>query len=334
MIPTDLITGHTQTGRQMPAVSIIVPAFRVSQYIGAALDSVRAQTFTDYEIIVVNDGSPDTAELERALEPYRAEIVYLKQENRGLSGARNTGIRAAQAPLIALLDADDVWEADYLAVQVSAMRRDPTIDVLYPDALYFGDAPEAGRTFMELNPSSGEVTFERLITQQCNVFIGVVARREMLLRAGLFDESLRSSEDFDLWLRVVKAGGRIAYHRQALVRYRRHRASLSADPVWMCRHILQVLEKAEHTLALTPVECETLRQQQRRFEAELKFNEGKRAFFSGDTEQAIANLTKANAAFASRKLALALWLLRRAPRTLLRAYQLRDRFYFRADTKF
>jgi glycosyltransferase involved in cell wall biosynthesis len=86
------------TDSETPAVSIIVPAFRVSEYIGAALDSVRAQTFTDYEIIVVNDGSPDTVELERALEPYRAEIIYLKQENRGLSGARNTAFARRMRP--------------------------------------------------------------------------------------------------------------------------------------------------------------------------------------------------------------------------------------------
>jgi glycosyltransferase involved in cell wall biosynthesis len=327
-------TTNDSTPTTTPAVSVVVPAYGVSRYIADALDSVLAQSFTDYEIIVVNDGSPDTEELERALEPYRPRITYLKQENRGLSGARNTGIRAARAPLVALLDGDDVWEPEFLSAMLGELGRDPSVGVLYCDARYFGDTPDAGRTFMELNPSTGEITFARLLAQECNVIASVVARRELLLRAGLFDERLRSSEDFDLWLRILKAGGRIAALRQPLMRYRRHGASLSADPVWMCKHILRVLAKAEETLALTEAEGEVLRRQRRRYEAELNFNEGKRAFFGGDTERAIASLSKANALVPNRKIALSLRLLRLAPRALLRAYHLRDRFYFRADTKF
>src|SRR5919198_1434145 len=94
----------------VPAVSVIIPAYRVTQYIAEALDSVLAQTFTDYETIVINDGCPETVALERVLEPYRERIIYLKQENRGPGAARNAGILAARSPLIALLDADDVWE--------------------------------------------------------------------------------------------------------------------------------------------------------------------------------------------------------------------------------
>lgn len=333
-MPARETTDFTHTEAHAPAVSVVVPAYNVSRYITEALDSVRAQTFRDYEIIVVNDGSPDTEDLERVLEPYLSEIVYLKQENRGLSGARNTGIRAARAPSIALLDGDDLWESEFLEVMLGELRRDASIDVLYSDALYFGDTPEAGRTYMELHPSEGEVSVEAILTERCHVISCIVARREIMLRAGLFDETLRSSEDFDMWLRILKAGGRIAYLRKPLMRYRRHSASLSSDPVWMCKHILRVLDKAERTLDLTPRERDALQQQQRRYGAELNFNEGKRAFFSGDTKAAIESLTKANALSPNRKTALALRLLRLAPRTLLRAYHLRDRFYFRADTKF
>lgn len=311
-----------------------MPAYRVTQYIPAALDSVLVQTFTDYEIIVVNDGSPDTPELERALEPYRDSIVCIEQENRGLSGARNAGIRAARAPFIALLDADDIWESDYLAVQIAAMRHDSTIDVLYPDALYFGDTPDAGRRFMDVCPSTGEVTFESLVTQECNVMVSVVARRDAIMRAGMFDESLRSSEDFDLWLRVIKVGGRIAYHRRQLVRYRRRRDSLSADPVWMCQHILQVLEKARRALELTPRERHAAQEASARFLALLQLHEGKRAFFHGDAKTATEKLAEANAYFKSRKLALTLQLLRLAPRLLLRAYDIRDRFVLKTSTRF
>src|SRR5512138_947176 len=105
--------GRDNTGEMGDAtrrVSVIMPAFRAAKYIGAALDSVIAQTFTDYEIIVVNDGSPDTVELERALKPYGSKVLYVKQDNRGCSAARNAGIRVARGQLLAFLDADDYWE--------------------------------------------------------------------------------------------------------------------------------------------------------------------------------------------------------------------------------
>ncbi|MEJ7709179.1 MAG: glycosyltransferase family A protein [Pyrinomonadaceae bacterium] len=149
----------------VPTVGVIVPTYNTANYIQETLDSIFAQTFKDYEVVVVNDGSPDTEELERVLAPYFSRITYIKQENRGWSVARNTAIRATQAPLIALLDSDDIWEPNYLAMQVAEMQRDATIDVLYPDAGTFGDSIFAGRTYMDLCPSNGEVTFESLLTQ-------------------------------------------------------------------------------------------------------------------------------------------------------------------------
>ncbi|HKN83957.1 MAG TPA: glycosyltransferase family A protein [Pyrinomonadaceae bacterium] len=317
-----------------PLVSVIIPAYDVSEFIGEALDSVLAQTFTDYEIIVINDGSPDTEALERALKPYMSRIVYLKQENRGVSAARNTGIEAARGSLIAFLDGDDTWLPNYLEVQVARIQADPTIDVLYPNVIMFGDPSEAGEEFMTSCPSNGEVTFERLLLQECNVSNCSIARRETIIRAGLFDESLRSVEDFDLWLRVIKQGGRIAYHRDVLARYRRRTGSLTADPIWLSKHILRVLEKVRETMRLTPSELETVDLQQQRFHALLRLHEGKRAFFSGDTAGAIHGLTEANRFFRNRKTAFTLMMLRIAPGLLLRAYDLRDRFYFRMITKY
>ena len=333
MTPQTETPATNVSAARTPAVSIIMPSYNVAQFIDDALRSVFAQTFTDYEVIVVNDGAPDTEELERVLEPYRERIVYIKQENRGLSGARNTAIRAARAPLIALLDPDDIWEPNYLAVQVAAMQSDPTIDVLYPNATLFGSPLDAGRKFMDLSPSEGEVTFESLLRQRCTVMISVIARRETIMRVGMFDESLRSVEDFDLWLRIIKAGGRIAYHRQAVVRYRRRPGSLSSDPVWMYQHALQVLDKAERTLDLVPAERAVLEETRARFRASLRFYEGKRAFTRGDAKAAIDGLSEANLYFKSRKIALALFFLRFAPRLLLRAYDMRDRLVLRTSTR-
>lgn len=317
-----------------PEVSVIIPTYNTTEYIGEALDSVLAQTFQDYEIIVINDGSPDTDELERVLEPYRERIIYLKQENLGVSAARNAGIRVARGTLIAQLDPDDLWEPDYLAFQVEAMHSDPTLDVLYPNGLIFGDGPDAGCKLMDVCASEGEVTFESLVTQRCIVQSYCIARRETFIRVGMYDESLRCSEDFDLWLRIVKQGGRISYHRRVLVRYRRRRGSHTSDPVWLHRHVLKVLDKAEQTMNLTRAERETLEQKRLHYRAMLRFFEGKKAFFDGDAQAAIDGLAEANAFFKSRKTAVVLWLLRFAPRSLMKAYTLRDRFVMKTSTRF
>ena len=317
-----------------PLVSVIMPAYRVSEYIGEAISSVLNQTLSNYEIIVVNDGSPDTVELERELERYRGRIVYIKQENRGCSAARNIGIQLARGKYIALLDPDDLWEPDYLAEQLGILEADPGIDVLYCDALIFGNSNLAGRRFMDVMPSHGEVTFESLITQRCNVMISVTARHETVLRAGLFDENLRSAEDFDMWLRIVQQGGRIKYHNKVLVKYRRHSTSLSADPVWMCRHILKVFDNVRSRGVLSTADLKVLQLQTTRFRALVCLNEGKRAFFSGNARHAIAKLSEANAILRSKKIDLVLLMLRAAPQLLLRAYNLRDRLFLGADTKF
>jgi glycosyltransferase involved in cell wall biosynthesis len=310
-----------------------MPAFRVTEYIAEALDSVLAQTFPDYEIIVVNDGCPDTVNLERVLQPYFGRIVYLKQENGGLASARNAGIRASRAPLLALLDPDDIWEPDNLEVQVGIMRNEPSIDVLYPNAVFFGDTPLAGRQFMAVCPSEGDVTFLRLLRGECEVFGNVMARREAIIRAGMYDPSLRSVEDYDLWLRITKQGGRIAYHRKPLQRYRMRQGNLSADSVWMHQNVLTVLNKVGVTMELTSEELDSLNEATRLRRALLDLELGRRAFFAGDTDAAYAHLDTANRYLRRKKLAVILVLLRHAPSLLHRISLFRERHASPFSTK-
>jgi GT2 family glycosyltransferase len=309
---------------QVPAVSVVIPAYNVAEYIGEALDSVFAQTYRDFEVIVVNDGSPDTVELERVLEPYRDLIVYIRQENRGVSGARNTGIRVARGEYYAQLDPDDVWESDYLTEQLRVLQAEGA-DLVYPNAVFFGDAPEAGRLFMDLCPSDGEVTFEKLLRLECTVMTSVTARREALVQAGMYDETIKTAEDFDLWLRVAR-GGRIVYHRKPLVRYRQRAGSLSADPMRMLRNALSVFVKVELREDLTPAERAAVATGKAKLNARLRLCEGQNAFFAGDVRGAIAGLSEANAVLRNRRTALQVQLLRWCPRLTLYAYQLRSRY--------
>lgn len=322
------------SNRSRPRVSVIIPAYNTAQYIGETLASVRAQTFTDYEVIVVNDGSPDTEALEQALSPYRAALTYLRQPNAGPSSARNLAIRAARGTYLALLDSDDVWEPDYLAVQVAALEADADIALRYANALIFGDTPDAGKKYMDVFPSAREVSFEALIEQRCSVTSSVTLRREAAVRAGLFDETLRTAEDFDLWLRIIHAGGRIAYDRRPLWRYRKRDGSLTTDPAVNWGNYLRVLEKVGRTLSLSPAERAAVERRRAYVGAMLQLYQGKRHFFAGDYAAAIGALTAANAQLKSRKVALAVLLLRRAPQLLGQIYQARDRFVYRMSTRF
>ncbi|MGH9370901.1 MAG: glycosyltransferase family 2 protein, partial [Vicinamibacterales bacterium] len=238
------MTSSAEGAGAVPDVSIVVPAYNTAGYIAGTISSILAQTHTSYEILVVNDGSPDTPALEQALAPFRNRLTYLVQsKNMGLSAARNVAIRAARGRYVALLDSDDSWAPDYLARQLAVMEADPGLAVVYPNALIVGDHPHAGRTFMDVCPSRGEVTFQSVLNQKCSVFVSALIRRDALVAVGLFDEELRSVEDFELWLRLLAAGERIAYHRHVLVRHLRRRGSLSADPIWMGEHVLHVLDK-------------------------------------------------------------------------------------------
>src|ERR1700737_3179413 len=123
-------TDHTHDNRAVgtPLVSVIIPTYNTAAFIAEALGSVFAQSFKELEVIVINDGSPDVDELERAITPYRENILYLKQQNCGLAGARNTGIRHARGEFLAFLDSDDCWLPDYLASQLKLFEETSSLD--------------------------------------------------------------------------------------------------------------------------------------------------------------------------------------------------------------
>ena len=243
---------------QRPMVSIVIPAYNVAEFIGETLATVFAQTFTDFEVIIVNDGSPDTEEFERAIQPYRERICYLKQENRGASAARNTGLRAARGELIAFLDADDLWSPNYLAEQLKFIRE-YGCDLACADAMIFGVSADAGRSYMdslmETAPPEGRVTFLELVNAERSLITsGVVVRRDLVLEVGLFDEALRNAQDFDLWLRLARHGARLAYQRKVLLSYRSRPNSLTGDAINSHQRELRVFDKIEQSYDFTPAE--------------------------------------------------------------------------------
>ena len=310
----------------VPTVTVVIPSYNNARYIGQTLDSIAAQTFDDYEVIVVNDGSDDREELERLLESHPLPIIYISQENKGVSAARNAAIRIGRGEFYAQLDADDQWTPEYLEVQLGILRENPDVALVYPNARIIGDGAPVELEFMNVSPSEGEVTFESLVRQRCTVLTCVTARMSAIRETGMFDEGLRSCEDFDLWLRLVKHGGRIVYHRRILALYRRHQGSLSSDRVWMLRHLLAVFEKWTNSADLTPAELAVVNEQITVNRAELRLHEGKRALSEGGASAALVCFQKANQDMQRPKLALVIFLLRHVPRLVVWTFAARQRW--------
>jgi GT2 family glycosyltransferase len=238
-----------------PLVSVIIPVWNSAEFIGETVKSVLGQTFKDYELIIVNDGSPDTDELEAALIPYRSSLKYLSERHKGAAAARNAALRVASGTYVAFLDADDSWLPTYLDHQVAFLAAHPDIDLVYADAAITGDSPLAGRTFMETAPSRGPVTLKSLLSLRCHVIAsGVVVRRSVVADAGMFDETIPRGHDFDLWIRLARRGARLAYQRRVLLIRHIHSSNLSGDSIAECERALAALCRIERSMLLAPDE--------------------------------------------------------------------------------
>ena len=297
------------TGSAPAAVSVLIPAYGTAAYIAETLDSVLAQTRTDWEILVINDGDPNTPALEAALEPYRDRIRYIVKENGGLASARNAGLQVAQGRYVALLDSDDIWEPRFLELLIEALDAHPRAAAAFPDALIFGGGPWVGKRYFDIytKPSgAGAITCERLLRRQCYIFGSLVMRREMLDGQGGFDAQIRASEDFDLWLRFTRAGHEMVYVDEPLVRYRARETSLSSDASGMYRSLRHVYEKFLRQDGLTDAERAAATDALAGVNAELSLALGRKAFFAGDYATAKRELSASNERLRSRKTTLIL----------------------------
>jgi glycosyltransferase involved in cell wall biosynthesis len=307
-------------------VTVIIPVYATAPFVADALDSVLSQTYTEYEIIVVNDGSPDSELLDAVLEPYRNRITYIVQENRGSSGARNTALKAARGQYVAMLDSDDRWNPEYLTSQLSVLDADPTIDVVYPDCVRFSSEGMAVTRYSEEYPVGGEISFLRVLARECHIYGAVTARRETLLRVGLYDEDIESGEDFELWLRVLKSGGRIVYNDRVLAYYRIREGSHTSNDLRLASNVLKVLNKVGREMELTARERVTLDGRRLGLEAMVNLLGGKKALIEGDLPRALTMLTAAADHSPKWKLRATVATLRLAPGIVRQLYRMRERW--------
>jgi glycosyltransferase involved in cell wall biosynthesis len=206
----------------MPGVSVIIPSYNYADYISACVQSVLAQTFTDFELIVVDDGSQDnTAEMVKCFSDPRVRYIY--QKNSGLPGARNTGIRASRGKMLAFLDSDDKYHPRKLEIQTAFLQQNPEVGLAYGSRFVVNS--EDHILFLRRAPAT--VSLADLVTGYPFAPSDVVMRREWAEQVGLFDESyVRNSEDLNFHIRLLLTGCRFAGVPQALayrqIHSRRH----------------------------------------------------------------------------------------------------------------
>lgn len=315
---SNLMVGTKNT---TPFFSIVIPAYNAARHIFDALTSVLAQSNKNYEIIVVNDGSPDTPELEKELEPYLNDIVYIKRLNGGPAAARNSGILAAKGEYVAFLDSDDMWMPNHLAEMMEVLQRDPSLDLVYGDTVNFGDLAREGATTMGANPSEGRATFESLVLCKCTVVSStVVARRQALMDAGLFDESFIQGEDFDLWARLAYRGGCIDYRKHIHARRRIHKGNLTGDTIASFGGQARALRKLMKELDLPEDLLKEMQKEVEKCDAAMALEKCKQDLVARRYDDAVIELRRANAAYRSRKLQLVLYLMRAMPRLVRHMY--------------
>lgn len=224
-----------------PLVSVVMPIYGVERFVAEAIDSVLSQTFTDFEFIIVDDVSPDNS--RSICEEYSDERIriVIHEKNRGLAGARNTGIRQARGKYIALLDSDDKWTMDKLEKHVEHLNNSPKIGVSFSRSVFMNEEGELMNTYQM--PKLSGITPEHLL---CRNPIGngsaPVIRREVFADIAFednlygetedyfFDDNFRQSEDIECWIRIASlTEWDIEGLSDALTVYRLNSGSLSAN---------------------------------------------------------------------------------------------------------
>lgn len=223
-----------------PLVSVIIPMYNVAEFICDAIESVLTQSYENFEILCIDDGSPDSsAQLVKGFSDHRVKLV--RQKNRGLAGARNTGLNLAKGKYVALLDADDLWHEDKLKVHVEHLEKSKDVDISYCPSLFMdedgkklkiGQFPKLksvnAKDILCRNPvgnGSAAVIRKRLLDE-----IREAANVDKRKRTEFFDERLRQSEDIEFWLRCALTHyAKFEGVKQPLTYYRINNDGLSAN---------------------------------------------------------------------------------------------------------
>lgn len=275
--------------------SVIIPTYNCAQYVTQALDSVLAQTYPHFEVIIVDDGSTDNT--RNVILPYLEDkrVKYVYRENGGLAVARNTGIKEAQGDYIALLDADDLWKEDKLEMQAEFIKQHPNVAMICGNAYKFEEDNRQKLEVIHQNLPEGELTSAQLFSMllvAANPVIcpTVVMGRWIFAEIGMYDENLSrlGCEDRDLSLRVMSKYD-VRYMKECLAYYRLRVNSMHGNVEKMHRARMYVLEKSVKTLPRLKTNA-ILRQ---RSFANVYYYNALGFFRNGSRKEVLKNLGKA-----------------------------------------
>jgi glycosyltransferase involved in cell wall biosynthesis len=230
---------------RVPRVSVVVPVYNRGKYIAETIGSVLAQTYRDFEIIAIDDGSKD--ESRAVLDSFGDAITIIEhpgRSNRGQSASINLGLRAARGELIAILDSDDVWLPEKLTVQVGYLDAHSDTGLVYGNGWAIDETGR--RRYPIYGPEHRENSDANRVLLDCYFFLPTnsLLRAAVVRQAGFFDESLRAAQDHDMAIRIAEIT-RLAYVNESIFYYRRHSDSISvksADRRW--RNGFLILNKA------------------------------------------------------------------------------------------
>jgi glycosyltransferase involved in cell wall biosynthesis len=224
-------------------ISVIIPCYNQSQFLGAAIDSVLNQTYPCFEIIVIDDGSEDWT---HSIVSHYSNVHYIRQENQGLSGARNTGLQASQGKYLVFLDADDRLLPNALEVGLNCLRAHPHCAFVAGHHRYISTDGSLLTEF-PARPIGRDHYLELLKRNYIAMHATVMYQRTALEEAGAFDTSLAACEDYELYLRIARRLP-IYCHTQMIAEYRQHDENMSSDFELMIKTALQVLRRQRQYL--------------------------------------------------------------------------------------
>lgn len=225
----------------MPKVSVIIPAYNAMRYLPETLNSVFQQTFRDFEVLIVDDGSTDLIQDWLAQNITDSRVKVIAQANQGLSAARNTGIKQTQGEYIAFLDADDLWHPLKLEKQVDYLDHHVEVGLIYNWVTVINESGNPTGRIMGRN-IQGNV-LEEILQRNIIDCPSVLVRRQCFEQVGVFDRTLRSVEDWEMWIRIA-ARYPFAVTPEPLVYYRQHSSNMSKNWRVMEQAFLQVIEKS------------------------------------------------------------------------------------------
>jgi glycosyltransferase involved in cell wall biosynthesis len=223
-----------------PLVSVIIPVYNGDRYISQAIESILCQTYANYEIIIIDDGSTDGT--RNCLEPYWHKIRYFYQDNQGVATARNRGISESEGNLIAFLDQDDFFVPDKLELQVACWQTHLALGIVNSG---WRVVDREGKAIADLSlwQHLPHLNLEAWMVWKPVLLGAMLFEREWLARAGGFDTRLHQASDVDLVLRLVVAGCQSAWVERSTVCYRQHELNASRDVLTQARELEIVLDR-------------------------------------------------------------------------------------------